>query len=560
MFQEFLQGQLRRRLPGEVVGLYRRAADWFNGAGYAAEAVEYALLSGDIQRTIELIVPQMQQEMMAGRMPRVNDWIGRIPEQDRNANSSLLKANATALYHMNRPDEAARITDQLERLEGADNPNVRLLRAGISICRDDIEPILGHLAACPTDMSRFDLGTVNNIRGYAQTELARYDEARASLALARSHHSAMGSSFGVVYADCFLGLMDLAHGNLDACYGRFSEPDNRPRSAETYVAPVPAVMRGLVLYEWNHPAEAAPLLRANVPLLEQVGHIKLLTLGCIALGKLALRGGDWDRLHHHFDHCLELGAARGAHLDRLKSLVESERVRILAAGGQLNDALHRAQSLHVDPDAPAPRPSGHWERVACLRLLTWCRLQVAGGSPVRALPMLRQLQSLAQNARRSRRLLECLLVEISAHRAMRDEPAAGRILQEALRLGAPGRQVMAFLDEGTRLHDALRAAEMPHEDALAHFLKLLRDALPDAAAGSTGTLPSAHAMPREDFSAREREILRHVAAGHSNSVIGDQLQISENTVKWHLKNLFQKLEVRNRTAAVAAARRMHWIL
>jgi len=69
LFQEFLQGQLRRRRPGEVVALYRRAAAWFSNAGFAAEAVDYALLSGDTQRAVELIVPQVQQEIMAGRMP-----------------------------------------------------------------------------------------------------------------------------------------------------------------------------------------------------------------------------------------------------------------------------------------------------------------------------------------------------------------------------------------------------------------------------------------------------------------------------------------------------------
>ena len=52
---------------------------------------------------------------------------------------------------------------------------------------------------------------------------------------------------------------------------------------------------------------------------------------------------------------------------------------------------------------------------------------------------------------------------------------------------------------------------------------------------------------------RECEILQLVAAGHSNKVIGQQLSVSENTVKYHIKKVLQKLNAQNRTEAVANA-------
>lgn len=51
----------------------------------------------------------------------------------------------------------------------------------------------------------------------------------------------------------------------------------------------------------------------------------------------------------------------------------------------------------------------------------------------------------------------------------------------------------------------------------------------------------------------QRAVLQHVAAGASNSQIGRRMGISQNTVKWHLKQLFRRLEVTNRCAAVSAA-------
>jgi DNA-binding NarL/FixJ family response regulator len=59
---------------------------------------------------------------------------------------------------------------------------------------------------------------------------------------------------------------------------------------------------------------------------------------------------------------------------------------------------------------------------------------------------------------------------------------------------------------------------------------------------------------------RELEILTHLAAGTSNSEIAKQCWISQNTVKFHMKNLFKKLGVRDRGQAMMIARAMHWRL
>jgi DNA-binding NarL/FixJ family response regulator len=52
---------------------------------------------------------------------------------------------------------------------------------------------------------------------------------------------------------------------------------------------------------------------------------------------------------------------------------------------------------------------------------------------------------------------------------------------------------------------------------------------------------------------REVEVLRLVARGFSNKEIGTELHVSETTVKWFVKNILQKLDVRDRTAAVTTA-------
>jgi len=60
-------------------------------------------------------------------------------------------------------------------------------------------------------------------------------------------------------------------------------------------------------------------------------------------------------------------------------------------------------------------------------------------------------------------------------------------------------------------------------------------------------------MSRPVLSARELDILKLVAEGKSNKVIGDQLGIAEGTVKTHVKSLLKKLQAPGRTAAVKEA-------
>lgn len=55
---------------------------------------------------------------------------------------------------------------------------------------------------------------------------------------------------------------------------------------------------------------------------------------------------------------------------------------------------------------------------------------------------------------------------------------------------------------------------------------------------------------------REQEILRQVARGHSNAQIADELLVSENTVKTHIKNILGKLHMKNRSQAANYAARM----
>ncbi|HEX2204502.1 MAG TPA: helix-turn-helix transcriptional regulator, partial [Longimicrobium sp.] len=133
--------------------------------------------------------------------------------------------------------------------------------------------------------------------------------------------------------------------------------------------------------------------------------------------------------------------------------------------------------------------------------------------------------------------------------------AAARTLAAALAAAQPAGAVRPFLDEGPSLLALLRAA-LPslRREPLATFAR----AVLEAAHAEPGVAASgaAHAGAAEPLSAKERQVLRLLAEGLSNPEIARELIVSVNTVKTHLKRIYQKLGVSTRREAREAARRL----
>lgn len=114
-----------------------------------------------------------------------------------------------------------------------------------------------------------------------------------------------------------------------------------------------------------------------------------------------------------------------------------------------------------------------------------------------------------------------------------------RLVVEAIRSGAKG-YVLKDVDaeELLRSIEAVRAGESAFDSHAA------------AAVVRSMSSPSASAPAAITFTARETEVVRLLAHGHSNRQIGQQLYISETTVKFHVHNVMDKLGVKRRAEVV----------
>lgn len=115
----------------------------------------------------------------------------------------------------------------------------------------------------------------------------------------------------------------------------------------------------------------------------------------------------------------------------------------------------------------------------------------------------------------------------------------------ALRAGA-----RAYVLKGVAARELVRILRSVAEGEVYVTPSLAASLLFELTGGKTGAAPS----PLEGLTERERQILERVAAGDSNKEIGAQLHVSEKTVKHHMTNILQKLQVRNRVEAALMAR------
>jgi LuxR family maltose regulon positive regulatory protein len=159
------------------------------------------------------------------------------------------------------------------------------------------------------------------------------------------------------------------------------------------------------------------------------------------------------------------------------------------------------------------------------------------------------------------------------HQAAGNESEAIKVLEKALRASEPEGFVRTYIDEGEPISKLLLELLKQkgkgwetEEPKLLRYVVKLKDLF-----GPTAPVPVARvatteteALPwwyvEDPLSERELEVLQHVARGLSNQEIADKLFLSAGTVKRHMSNIYQKLDVHSRTQALERARSLKVLL
>jgi LuxR family maltose regulon positive regulatory protein len=243
------------------------------------------------------------------------------------------------------------------------------------------------------------------------------------------------------------------------------------------------------------------------------------------------------------DH--RIGALLGSFLQvlRLRCYVSCDRYEAAQELVRQHRLRERWESPGVEDEL------GYRER----DLLGLClvRLAIHRGDLKDAFANLARMQADVVRGGRMRTATKVWLLQATLFHHTGGTAQAANALRQALERGHAQGYRRTFVDEGMLIHSLLSWACNEEPTVLPDYLHgyaqaLLRTLSPHPPE-DTATLPL--------LSVRELEVLRELRLGNANKIIARKLDLSEATVKFHVKNIFRKLKVRKRAAAVAEAQR-----
>jgi LuxR family maltose regulon positive regulatory protein len=559
LFAEVLRARLLREAgTAELAALYTRASVWYEQNGMPAEAIEAALSAGDFGRAarfIDLDGP-LVQSMLGGYEARtLIGWLERFPHEMLFSDAHLCLVYAISLGISETPEAFEAPLAVAERLLQAEGNRRRLgqastLRALMAGLRGDaVQAIRSGTQAfelLPTE-ALLERSTAASALAEGYRLAGEVAAANRALTEARPLHEQIGNVTSILFDT-------LAHGDLLVMQGRLHEAADLYGAVQTAAGERQSyairalIGLGNIARERNElDAAEAPLGQA-VTLADKIGDQVMLARASLLRARAVQARGDAERTREAWAQALKV-----AHACSYLGLVEQAQAyqaRGWLQQGRMAEAIRWQKACPLAHDAP---PTYQQEVIA----LTLVRVLLAGGEAGKALHVLDRWHQHARAQGRTGSEIELLVLSALAYSTQGKAEQAVQRLQQALLLASPEGYVRVFVDEGgpmaVLLHLVLSRWKGKSGADEVHRLLAALEA-EQRAHGSLTPVTPLSSPPFEPLSARERKVLRGLAAGLSNAEIAAELVVSINTVRTQARSIYHKLGVKNRHEAVAQAR------
>lgn len=575
LFAEVLRERLERRMPELVVQCHQRAADWLWRHDMGDDAIRHLLAAGLYPEAADRIEQQSDRLVLHGEVAGLANWVRALPREVVLTRPHLCLLVAVALLLQGEEPDAVAWLDELERHYTEANPLPDAMRGELDAVRAFLQLWSGDIAGgaaraqqalrrLPPDERLLRMLTIwmSQVIGlFGEGNLA---EAERSVSVVAEDSRRSGNMLVAFIALVTKASAQIYRCRLLAAAETCEEALRLLPEHGTVEVPMAAMaycLLGEIRREWNNLDTAETLLRRALAISENLGSPEYINDGLIYLGQVLLARGQYDEALATFERIRTMVRARQLAPWDLTQM-EIMRARALIARGDLEDAsrwaearLRMRQSGDVGPTPPLAFMND-------LEDLSIARIFLARGDADAAATILEPVRARAMETEQWRNLMEARMLLALAHAQAGEMDAALCELDAALTIAAPEGFVRVFLDEGDAMADLLerylasppaappavtRAAQPAHE----HARRLL-------AAFGRSVEPGPGALA-ETLSAREVDVLRLLAQGHSNEAIASDLVLALSTVKWHVAHIYRKLGVRGRVQAVARARELRLI-
>lgn len=592
LFADLLRARLQQQQPQAIAGLHRHAARWYREQGLAAEAIGHALEAGDRHLAANLLEAHTRPLLIQGQIHALLRSIRMLPADLVEGRPWLAVYQAWALTLGGHYEEAATLVAGVEQQapaggEGAELRGhlaaIRAFQAGattagekaVAAAREALA-LLPPDAVWPRGLAEWSLGYAYRMRGRLAAAVPHFQE------VIRLGHS-QGDLQAIASAQYDLALIRRRQGQLRRAEQLLSDvlalAQERGGTNLGYLGRVEAGLAGVLLQQ-NRLREARTHLARSLHLNEDWQNPNHDARTYLVLAQLELAEGNrvaaaaaWreaDSTGRQFSLVPVLTDIK----DALQLDLWRARGELAAAATWLADHGYQGEGLLA-----RARTAGAGEEtlLAAIRVYRDRARRDGRSDP---LPQLQEALALllvrSQENGAGETQIAALMQQALVHHLARAEGAAFSALQQAVTLAAPEGYVRLFLDEGppmqallARLAPRLRAEGAGTGES--RFLQRLLAAFAggeqpadaaQVAAPAGGARPaetgagSAEAVLLEPLTERELEVLALLAAGFTNQQIAERLFIARGTVKAHAASIYSKLDVHNRTRAVARAREL----
>lgn len=544
LFAEMMRKQLSQEFSDEIVALHHRASQWYEEQGSLAESIHHAQEAHQIDRLADLIERYSLGIIKQGHIRTGRYWLERLPVDIRLKRPRLQMNYAWALFLSRDYKPLPALLDHLEDsppVSAAIMGEASALRAFLAVDNPGQmqEYALHALDIIPEDnmMVRglVHMGLANVHRRFGQ-KAAAYEQFAKAIPLhwaAGNQVAAMMASLDLVQDNASLGWWKRTY-QLCQDLLALAEADGsleQPASGLVYLG------IGTVLLHWFRLDQAMAAIERGTALLDTSGYSV----------------ADYDKMLRMQAHiALQNRPQAMALLEQLvgqqvtgPDTIKEYRILWMAHGFLLLHEVERAGQL--------------LERIVVKRD-EWYRLNVVRYQLEVAL--------LQQDARQRESVLETLADLIDQAQSNQWDG----VLVEALNLRAIAQPdiELALNDLSMSLDVALPEQELFLFVKDRHYLEALLKQLPNHphARAILAVFESQNAQPPvalshpelvEALSAREIEIVQRMTRGLTYQAIANELVISVNTVRYHVKSLYGKLGVSSRADAIARARDLDFL-
>lgn len=545
VFRAFLQGAKARSGVPSDRSLLRSAATWSLTEGHVAEGIEYLLRAGraaDAQRELLRHAQQLVQE--EGEIVRLLAWSSDIERMLGTLAAPLRLWRCWGLS----------LTLELEQAEK------ELALASADISADAPTEILAHRDRLHVSLAA-QAGRFEEVIARAEQWLANWGEARPfhtaavtalkalsfhwlgqaaasqrEIAVARRLARGSGRNFAHLWVAVIDTLLELEAGRASRARTMIETElamiDDRGPVARSMVALMQTVAARAIL-ETGDADEAARRLRLAPSRSYRHGIVETSFAASEAAALLAARSGGVDLALAD----LRLSDVPG---QRFASLSAIRAVQMLVGAGRV------AEAGAVFDAELAALSEGRLDRDVLL-----AALMLARGQARSAREMSARLLPACEAAGRGLLVVAALFISAGASEAEGDQGAARRSWQRAIRLAGDGGLHQTALDYAWAVAPILRSAEAM--EALSPAQAAICSGM-QAQAGID--LAPAADVQIDSLTPREREVLRLLDSGLTSERLAERMELGQSTAKWHMRNIYAKLGVHNRSGALARARQL----